>query len=387
MIERAFLALALLFTVVACGGGGNGAAGAGGTSPSSSSSSTTSPSSSSSSATTTSGSTSSTSSSSTSSSSSGSAVVLTAISLASKHACALTSTGGAQCWGDNGSGELGDGSATTQSQVPVGVSGLASGVAAIAAGGFNGSPDHTCALTTAGTVLCWGSNDVGELGNGTTVNSNVPVAVSGLPAGAVDIVSGDGHSCVRTSAGAVLCWGDNESGQLGDGTTTNSPVPVAVTGLSSGVASISAGNHHTCAVTTAGAALCWGDDPAGELGNDMETIAGFSAPVPVMGLSTGVAAITAGGDDHSCAITTAGAALCWGINQFGQLGNDATTSSAVPVPVSGLSTGVAAITTGGDTTCALTTAGVGLCWGNGGDGELGNGMALFSHVPVGVVEP
>src|SRR5262249_24708780 len=160
-------------------------------------------------------------------------------------------------------GQLGNGTNTT-SNVPVSVSGLASGVSAIAAGSA-----HTCALTSAGAVKCWGRNDVGQLGNGTNASSNVPVDVTGLESGVSAIAIGaDAQStCALTSAGAVRCWGHNALGQLGNGTTTSSNVPVDVTGLESGVSAISVGLAHACAVTSAGAAKCWGRGFFGELGN------------------------------------------------------------------------------------------------------------------------
>ena len=114
----------------------------------------------------------------------------------------------------------------TDSDIPVAVSGLASGVAAITAG-----YEHTCALTTVGAVTCWGGDSNGQLGNGTITNSGIPVAVSGLGGGVAAITAGDYHACALTTAGAVMCWGDNASGQLGNGTTTDSDIPVAVSGL------------------------------------------------------------------------------------------------------------------------------------------------------------
>src|SRR5207248_319737 len=140
--------------------------------------------------------------------------------------CALTSAGAVKCWGANGVGQLGDGT-TTERQTPGTVSGLASGAAALAAGG-------TCALARAGAVKCWGANYVGQLGDGTTTDRLIPVAVSGLASGAAALAAGGAHTCALTSAGAVKCWGWNENGQLGDGTTADRLIPVAVSGLASG---------------------------------------------------------------------------------------------------------------------------------------------------------
>ena len=147
---------------------------------------------------------------------------MAAIAAGDAHSCALTSAGGVKCWGDNLYGQLGDGT-NTPSSVPVNVSGLASGVAAIAAGGF-----HSCALTSAGGVKCWGSNYSGGLGDGTNMDRSVPVDVSGLASGVAAIAVGNGHGCALTTAGVVKCWGLNDEGQLGDGTYMERDVPVAV---------------------------------------------------------------------------------------------------------------------------------------------------------------
>ena len=249
-----------------------------------------------------------------------------AIAAGELHTCALTSGGGVKCWGGNGVGQLGDGT-TIQRHAPVAVSGPASGVAALAAG-----EEHTCALTSAGGVKCWGDNESGELGDGTTMDRYIPVAVSGLASGVVAISAGALHTCALTGAGGVTCLGGNDFGQLGDGTTTERHAPVAASGLASGVAAISAGGGHTCALTSAGGVKCWGDNGSGQLGDGTTTQR--DTPVDVSGLATGVAAITAGGA-HTCALTSAGGVKCWGDNNFGQLGDGTTTERHRPVEVLG----------------------------------------------------
>ena len=161
--------------------------------------------------------------------------------------------------------------------------------------------------------------------------------MAGLTSGVSMVTTGDGHSCALTTSGGVKCWGRNNYGQLGNGSTTNSPTPVDVTGLTSGVASISAGASHTCAVTTAGGLKCWGRNLNGQLGN--ASIANSSTPVDVAGLASGVATVSAGGT-YTCAVTTAGGAKCWGDNHFGQLGNASNSDALAPVDVFGMSTGV-----------------------------------------------
>jgi alpha-tubulin suppressor-like RCC1 family protein len=246
---------------------------------------------------------------------------------------------------------------------------------------------HTCAVVNGG-VRCWGRNIVGQLGDGTTSLRSKPVDVVGLTSGVSMVTTGDGHSCALTTAGGVKCWGRNTYGQLGDGTTTTSDTPVGVVGLSSGVASISAGASHTCAVTTAGGIKCWGRNMNGQLGN--ASLANSSTPVDVVGMTSGVAMVSAGAT-YTCAVTTAGAADCWGDNQFGQLGNadPSNTSTLTPVGVFGMTAGVSAISAGAGQTCALkmtsgATSPGAKCWGSGGVGQLGNGGTSVSNAPVGV---
>ena len=301
---------------------------------------------------------------------------VTAIAAGSYHTCALTNTGGVLCWGNNWYGQLGDGT-TTNRYAPVAVNGLSSGVVAIAAGGFF----HTCALTNTGGVLCWGNNWYGQLGDGTTTNRYAPAAVSGLSSGVTAIAADGDHTCALTNTGGVLCWGNNWYGQLGDGTTTWPYSPVAVSGLSSGITAIVVGGDHTCALTNTRGVLCWGNNYYGQLGDGTTT--NRYTPVAVSGLSSGVAAIAAGGD-HTCALMNTGGVLCWGDNYYGQRGDGTTTNRYTPVAVSGLSSGVVTIATGSDHTCALTNTGGVLCWGNNYYGQLGDGTTTNRYTPVAV---
>jgi alpha-tubulin suppressor-like RCC1 family protein len=239
---------------------------------------------------------------------------------------------------------------------------------------------HTCAATTAGAAMCWGFNGAGQLGNGTSTRQTKPVQVSGLKTGVAAISAGGNHTCALTTAGAVKCWGFNLYGQLGNGTKTSSSTPVPVTGLSSGVVAISAGGNDSCALTQAGAMRCWGRGTEGQLGDGMMTSS--SVPVPVTGLASGVTAIALG-FDHTCAVV-AGAAKCWGFNLSGEVGDGSNENKPAPVPVSGLSAGILRIDAGHAHTCAVVSGGAARCWGYGDHGALGNGSTSNSNTPVAV---
>ena len=292
------------------------------------------------------------------------------------HTCALTSGGAVHCWGHNDNGQLGNGS-ITNSSTPVPVIGLPSDVSAISAG-FS----HTCALTSSGAIHCWGYNLSGQLGNGSITNSSTPVPVVGLSSGISAIATGGSYTCILTSSGAVHCWGENWFGQLGDGSTVNSRTPVPVVGLTSGVSVISTGSAHTCALTASGDTYCWGYNGNGQLG-DSSTIHS-SIPISIAGLSSGVSAIDTG-HKHTCVLTSSGAVHCWGLNDNGQLGNESTTYSSTPVPVVGLPTDVSAIATGHKHACALTSSSTVYCWGLNDNGQLGNMPTAYSRIPVPVM--
>ena len=314
-------------------------------------------------------------------------VTATAVSITAgnSHTCALLNTGAVNCWGENWAGQLGNGT-TTDSSVPVPVGAFTGGVTAVSITAGN---QHTCALLNTGAVNCWGYNWAGQLGNGTTTDSSVPVAVAAFTGGvtAVSITAGNQHTCALLNTGAVNCWGYNWAGQLGDGTTTDRSVPVPVNAFTGGVTavSITAGNFHTCALLNTGAVNCWGYNWAGQLGDGTTT--DRSVPVPVNAFTGGVTAVSiTAGDFHTCALLNTGVVNCWGRNNNGQLGNGNTTASPVPVPVGAFTGGATAvsITAGGFHTCALLNTGVVNCWGNNGNGQLGNGTTTKSLVPVPV---
>jgi len=300
---------------------------------------------------------------------------VTGVAAGNVHSCVVTAGGSARCWGGNLLGQVGDGT-TTPRLTPAIVTSLTGGLAEISAG-----RDHTCVVTAARAVSCWGSNDSGQLGDGISVIRSVPVSVSGLGSGAAAVAAGGKQSCARTAAGAAWCWGDNFYGQLGDGTTLARTAPVAVSGLGTGVVALGVQQNHTCAIATGGALWCWGANAYGQLGDGTTTTR--HTPVAVGGLGSGVTAM-AGGSYHTCAITSAGALLCWGANSYGQLGDGTTTTRSAPTTVSGLGSGVAGVTAGSHHTCAVTTAGAVLCWGSNYSGQLGDGTTTDRHAPTAV---
>lgn len=200
--------------------------------------------------------------------------------------CAILFDGSVKCWGANSWGELGNNS-TIDSHVPVDVVGMASGARAVSVGGT-----HACVVTATGGVECWGSNGWGEIGDGSHVGTIVPVGVVGLSHGVQAVSAGSGHTCAVVGAGAVKCWGGNHKGQLGnDWISAEKFTPVDVVRLSSGIFAISAGLMHTCAVTAAGMVKCWGRDQGGLL--DDGTPDNIGVPFDVAGISS-VVAISAG---------------------------------------------------------------------------------------------
>jgi alpha-tubulin suppressor-like RCC1 family protein len=246
---------------------------------------------------------------------------------------ALLGNGTVMAWGDNNVGQLGDGTATN-SATPVPVSGL-TGVTAISAGGF-----HSLALLSDGTVMAWGDDQEGQLGNGEIeTDSDVPVPVTGLT-GVTAVSAGLAHSLALLRDGTVMAWGLDDDGQLGTGPSRDaSDVPELVQHLS-GVTAVSAGSQHSLALLSDGTVMAWGSNSAGQLGNNDIEVASDAVPEPVHGL-TGVTAISAG-QDYSLALLGNGTAEAWGDDEFGELGNGLNPPFyAVPVKVSGLTTATA----------------------------------------------
>lgn len=291
------------------------------------------------------------------------------------HACALSKSGSVKCWGID---ETAPDERSAVRTAPTEVLSPALGAVALTSGGR-----HDCVVTRAGSAKCWGWGSDGQLGydGGTTAK---PIDVVGLQ-GIASITAGDVHTCAMTSTGAVSCWGSARLGRLGNGaaaTYAQSPTPVDVAGLGTKVTAISAGKDMSCAITAAGGVKCWGRVKPGRPMSDVDPSFLAATAQEVPGLSN-VSAISVGAA-HACVITRAGAALCWGWNETGQLGNGQKTDSTTPVAVTGLSSGVVAIGAGDMHTCALLDTGEARCWGHNEFGQLGDGTTNDSAVPVKV---
>jgi alpha-tubulin suppressor-like RCC1 family protein len=273
--------------------------------------------------------------------------------------CARLQDDSAWCWGSSPDGMLGSQNATYLS--PVAMMALGNTVVDISVG-----THHGCAVVLSGGVKCWGAGSDGELGNNQTSASIAPVDVIGLADKAVAVSVGGVFGCALLATGAVQCWGQNNSGQLGDGTETTSwtatkPVP----GIMNAVA-LATGGAHTCVLTGAGGVKCWGDDAYGELGDNFYD--GGSdpvslVPVDVVGLSSGVTAITAYGFS-TCAVLSNGSLKCWGRNLYGSLGDGTTIDRHTPVDVVGLQSNVINASLGSTAGCALMSNGGAKCWGD-----------------------
>jgi len=286
--------------------------------------------------------------------------------------CALTSTGQAYCWGGNLFGQLGIGSTVNSPlAVPVHQGGLVFNRLAVQESGG----EHTCALTVANDAYCWGWNGFGQLGDGTTTNRLVPTPVFG-GIKFLTLSAGSYNTCGLTSSGQAYCWGHNSRGQIGDGTTVNrlTPTPVQQSGLT--FRRITAGGiEYACGLTAAGSAYCWGQNPGGQLGSNVNvgTTLPNPLPLPVQG-GLSFRSIAAN-YSHVCGVTQSGVGYCWGSNHNGQLGNGVATASPTPTPqavLGGLS--FQHIAPGDVHTCALSVPGATYCWGINNYGQLGQGM-------------
>jgi len=300
-----------------------------------------------------------------------------AIAVGGAHSCLLRDDATMACWGLNFYGQLGDGTATMR-LTPTDVTAV-SGTQSVAVG-----DGYTCVVDASRSVLCWGTNQHATLGTGTEDFSEhrSPLNVVGA-AGAVELAAGSTFACARLTDGSVLCWGETDFGQLGNGVVApgaSGPVVVDRTVVLSASA-IAAGSSHGCAVlATSGRVYCWGQNSSGQLGDG--TTMTSALPVRVGSLTNAVHVTT--GNVHSCALLGSGSVWCWGASPNGQLGNGTRIGSVTPGPVSGL-TDAASISGRGGVTCALRRSGELVCWGDNLHGGVGDGTMADALSPTNVV--
>jgi alpha-tubulin suppressor-like RCC1 family protein len=259
---------------------------------------------------------------------------------------------------------------------------------------------YACGLISSGNAYCWGWNEYGQLGNKSTTDSSISVAMS-APKGEntlsfSNLSTGLRHACGLTLGGKAYCWGWNKFGQLGNKSTTDSIIPIAIAdSVAEGnlaFSSISAGDYHTCGIVSSGKIYCWGRNEDGQLGNGKL----INSNIPVLVVtpqhepSLSFSSVAVSGN-HTCAVSTDGKAYCWGYNSDGQLGNNSNISTNVPVAVVDLINTnkliFSKITSGYSSTCALTLQGRVYCWGKNDNGELGNNGKANSTIPVAVAAP
>jgi alpha-tubulin suppressor-like RCC1 family protein len=353
------------------------------------------------------------------------ALVFYQVSTGNMHTCGITTTGRAYCWGRNFQGQLGDGTDTAR-LFPTPVAG------GLVFRNVSAAEDHTCGVTTDFLAYCWGEPISGKLGIGSPVRRIVttPTRVAGGLKFRV-VAAGSAHSCGLTVPDErAYCWGDNSLGQLGDGTTTQRNTPVPVAG-GRRFRQVTTGALHTCAVTWSHNGYCWGADFSGELG-DGATRQNRSRPSLVVGghpftqISAGfgnTCAVTTtarafcwgsspvgdgstlqrfqpsrvsgnlsfsrvnAGDNHMCGVTTTKKAYCWGINSLGSLGNGVGGINLQTRPVAVSGGLLFAQVSAGRGTCGTTPDGAAYCWGENGDGQLGDGTTVSRFVPTAVANP
>jgi alpha-tubulin suppressor-like RCC1 family protein len=292
------------------------------------------------------------------------------VAMGYNHACAISQTGSVSCWGDNSKGQIGDGTTSFRAQATP-VAGLSAKVTQLAL-----TYQSSCALLETGAVQCWGGNSQGELG----VGISAKITQSSTPKNAVllnnitlkRLVSGRQHLCGITNNDTVVCWGWNDLGQLGLTDKNPAYIPTVVTAAGTGVKQLAAGYGHTCVART-NDTLCWGDNSKGQLGDGTTTSS--SNPVTVSALS-GVTELTLG-KEHSCAVLATNATYCWGSRQAGQTAQtvDAAILDKTPVVIASLTT-KHSISAGDFHTCSIAEGGAVKCWGNNELGQLGDGSTV-----------
>lgn len=282
--------------------------------------------------------------------------------------CGVDPAGGVKCWGDNQNGTLGVGTFTpATSESPLAVSGLSSGVRAVA-----GGPTAHCAILTSGTARCWGNSVFGQILGSSfdSVDMPTPHDKTGLSNDVAQISFGVRFACALTTKGRAKCWGLGGAGQLGNGSTNDEPVARDIADVGEPLRHLSAamGGLFACAATASGKVFCWGENGEGQLGTAK---ASGGLPVAVEGLTARVTAVGAG-RAHACALYEDGGVVCWGSNAKGQLGTGSAGASSAPRAVAGVASATH-LYVGGDHACAIVAGGAVRCWGGNLGGQLGIG--------------
>ncbi len=307
------------------------------------------------------------------------------VSAGHEHTCGLMSDGTLWCWGLNDYGQLGQGTTGGQMSTPQQVSFMGTDTAVVESGDY-----YTCVIRHNRTLWCWGDNRSGQLGNGTKTNSTVPVQViisAVEPLAPVKQVSARlNHACAIRENGSLWCWGNNANGRLGDDSTNERLNPIGVPGMNAGVTQVSAGVHHTCAIRSTGEVFCWGLNDRGQLGDNSTTERRTPVAVVWPGLENvpAIADVTTG-EKHTCVLLVAGAAYCFGDNGNGRLGDNTTTHRSVPTAVVGMDTDVRDLEIGYRHSCAIKTDDSAWCWGDNNAGRLGDGTTTDRRVPTAVL--
>lgn len=294
-------------------------------------------------------------------------IVFNQIRTGGNDTCGIATSGRLTCWGLNDAGELGNGT-TSDESLPTNID---SGTTYIAvATGSDGGYSHTCGITTSGALKCWGDNLFGELGNGTTTNEESPVVIDSGTTYAAIAVGGNGseaHTCGITTGGVLKCWGSDTQGELGDGGSSEQNSPIVIHSGTSYTA-VSAGNTHTCAITSAGALQCWGQNQYGQLGSGNPVV---DSGVSYQSISASYTA--------TCGITTGGVLKCWGTGDLGNNTYSAPQSSPIVID-SG--TSYHSVSVGPAAICGITTSNALKCWGVNSWGEVGNGTESAQETPA-----
>ena len=302
----------------------------------------------------------------------------TQISVGDSVSCAVLNDGNVSCWGKGSNGQLGNG-ATDSSTDPTPTASFGGGRKAVSVSLYS---DHACALLDDSSVMCWGRNDYGKLGDGTSTQRNTPVQVNAFPTNTtpISVAVGSHHSCAMLNIGDVSCWGEGTFGQNGDGSSTNRPSPGRTSGFGAGklALAVSSGDHHICAMLDSGEVACWGDGGSGRLGNG----ASSRKYTPTLTSSFGEGRIVTSlsvGSYHACAVLDSGQISCWGAGADGRLGNGETSNQANPGLTKTLGPSVSSLAVGRDHSCALLGNGSVACWGSA---RLGDGQTSGSSAPV-----